>query len=242
MLGATLLLTDDPENIKAVQETQFLEVAKSKEQHEIFKHILGDAIFALNGEEWKTEVGLLRPHMSRVRESDFEVTEQHLRHAFDYLAKGADAFDVIDRLQLDVVTEVFCGESTNSLTSNQQPFRKAMDTLLKIASFRQLLGKVGVYIKDDWLAPKATKEIDTYLDNFADKAFARNVQEKLTQDPVTLVDDLIRKGRSRQDVKNAVTATLLAGKDPTTTAMAWAYYEIARHPEVFTKMKAEVKE
>ena len=45
--------------------------------------------------------------MSRVRESDFEVTEQHLRHAFDYLAKGADAFDVIvngieDEIQLSL--------------------------------------------------------------------------------------------------------------------------------------------
>lgn len=78
--------------------------------------------------------------MSRVRESDFEVTERHMKHAFDLLANGADEFDVLDRLQLDVVTEVFCGESTNPLTSNQQPFRNAMDTLLKIASFRQLLG------------------------------------------------------------------------------------------------------
>jgi hypothetical protein len=78
--------------------------------------------------------------MSRVRSSDFEITERHVENAFNVLTTGADAFDVVDRLQLDVVTEVFCGESTYSLTSNQQPFRNAMDTLLKIASFRQLLG------------------------------------------------------------------------------------------------------
>jgi hypothetical protein len=78
--------------------------------------------------------------MSRVRDSDFEVTERHIKRAFNLLAEGADAFDIIDRLQLDIVTEVFCGESTNSLSSNQQPFRDAMNTLLKIASFRQLLG------------------------------------------------------------------------------------------------------
>lgn len=78
--------------------------------------------------------------MNRVRQSDFEVTERHIQNAFKLLEDGIDAFDVIDRLQLDVVTEVFCGESTNSLTSDQQPFRNAMDTLLKVASFRQLLG------------------------------------------------------------------------------------------------------
>ena len=79
--------------------------------------------------------------MGRVRDSDFAVTERHILNAFTLLAKeGNDGFDVIDRLQLDVVTEVFCGESTNSLTSDQQPFRNSMETLQKIASFRQLLG------------------------------------------------------------------------------------------------------
>ena len=177
MLGTKLVMTDDPENIKAIQDTQFWEVAKSEEQHVIFKHILGDAIFAsnvpflsmtrrtmadppfsVNGEEWKREAALYKAHVSghtsymraidgyhvqmgRVRESDFEVTERHLLNAFNLLAEdGRDAFDVIDRLQLDIVTEVFCGESTNSLTSNQQPFRDAMEKLQKIACFRQLLG------------------------------------------------------------------------------------------------------
>lgn len=46
MLGARMILTDDPENIKAILDTQFHEVGKSKFQHEIFKHILGDAIFS----------------------------------------------------------------------------------------------------------------------------------------------------------------------------------------------------
>ena len=79
--------------------------------------------------------------MSRIRLADFDVTEKHLQHAFGLLSTNrVDGFDVIDRLQLDVVTEVFCGESTNSLTSDQQPFRNAMETLQKIASFRQLLG------------------------------------------------------------------------------------------------------
>ena len=79
--------------------------------------------------------------MARIRDTDWEVTERHTQNAFKLLEQdGSDGFDVIDRLQLDIVTEVFCGDSTNSLTSDQQPFRNAMETLQKIASFRQLLG------------------------------------------------------------------------------------------------------
>ena len=85
--------------------------------------------------------------MSRIRDSDYEITEKHLKNALLLLsAHDTDAFDVIDRFQLDVVTEVFCGESTYSLTSNQQPFRDAMDVLLRIASFRQLMGYVRVLL------------------------------------------------------------------------------------------------
>ncbi|KAF2875792.1 cytochrome P450 [Massariosphaeria phaeospora] len=239
LLGARMLLTDDPENIKAVQDTQFAEVAKSKFQHEIFKHILGDAVFSMNGDEWKGEITFLKHHMSRVRDSDFDITEHHTKNGFQLLAHPEiDAFDVIDRLQLDVVTQIFCGESTNSLTSNQQPFRSAMDTLLRIASFRQLMGAPGVYLRDDWLAPRATREIDNYLNAFADKAYSRKAEGHSP----TLVDDLILKGKPRGNVKNAVISTLLAGKDPTTTTLAWAYYETARHPAVFKRMKAEVEE
>jgi cytochrome P450 len=98
-----------------------------------------------------------------------------------------------------------------------------------------------LYLRDDWIAPAATKFIDTYLDTFADHAYARKAAHGPTRD-LTLIDDLIQRGKSRADVKNAVCATLLAGKDPTTTTLAWAYYELARHPDVFTKMKAEVNE
>ncbi|KAK5997935.1 Cytochrome P450 monooxygenase ascH [Cladobotryum mycophilum] len=242
MLGQKLVLTDDPENIKAIQDTQFWEVAKSEEQHEIFKHILGDAIFAMNGEEWKAEAVLYKTHMSRIRDTDFEVTERHTLNAFKLLDRqGADAFDVIDRLQLDIVTEVFCGDSTNSLTSNQQPFRDSMEILQKIACFRQLLGKVGVWLDDKWLAPRAVQFIDDYQDAFADKAYART-GENPASGSVCLIDDLIRKGKSRYDIKNAVTSTLLAAKDPSTTTMAFGFYEIAKRPHVFAKMKAEVEE
>ncbi|KOS22570.1 Cytochrome P450 52A4 [Escovopsis weberi] len=205
ILGESLILTDDPENIQAIQDTQFWEFEKSEEQHEIFKHILGDAIFAMNGEEWKAEAAIYKAHMARIRDTDFGITETHTRNAFKLLDRtGIDVFDVIDRLQLDIVTQVFCGDSTDSLTSDQSPFRDSMEILQKIACFRQLLGKVGVWLDDRWLAPRAVKFIDKYQDAFADKAFART-GENPTSGTACLIDDLIIKGKSRNDIKNAVT-------------------------------------
>lgn len=101
--------------------------------------------------------------------------------------------------------------------------------------------KVGVYLNDAWIAPRAVKFIDDYQDAFASKAFARTGKSS-ARGSDCLIDDLIRKGKQREDIKNAVTSILLAGKDPSTTTMAFGFYEIARHPHVYARMKAEVEE
>ena len=183
----------------------------------------------------------LPKQLSRLRDTDLLVTEKHIVGAFALFDKeGHDVSDIVDRLQLDVVTEVFCGESTNSLTSNRQSFRTAMEKLQKIACVRQLLGRVGVLLDDKYIAPQAVRFVDQYQNSMADKAFSRTGDT--TASSVCLIDDLIRKGKKREDIKNAVTSTLLAGKDPTATSLAFAIYEIARRPDVFAKMKTEVEQ
>ncbi|KEY68602.1 hypothetical protein S7711_05784 [Stachybotrys chartarum IBT 7711] len=242
MLGETLVMTDDPENIQSIQETQFWDFAKSEEQHEIFKHILGDAIFAMNGEEWKTEAALYRAHMGRIRSTDLPVTEKHILSAFSLFAQdGCEATDVIDRLQLDIVTEIFCGESTDSLISDRSPFRNAMETLQKINSLRLLLGKVGVLMDVKYFAPRAVKFIDDYQDAMTNKAFSRS-GDVSASGSICLIDDMIARGKNRHDIKNAVSSILLAGKDPSATTLAFAFYEVAKRPEVFARMQAEVQE
>ena len=53
---------------------------------------------------------------------------------------GVPVYDIIDRLQLDIVTEVFLGESTRSLEADDQPFREAMETLLQVNTMRLPFG------------------------------------------------------------------------------------------------------
>lgn len=169
------------------------------------------------------------------------MTERHVINSFSLLDKeGNDAADIVDRLQLDVVTELFLGESTSSLTSNQQQFRNAMETLQKIACLRQLLGRVGVWLNDKYLAPQAVGFLQDYQNTMADKAFLRTGDKAAAS--TCLIDDLIRQGKSRRDIRNAVTSTLSAGKDPCATALAFAVYEVAKRSDVFAKMKDEVKE
>jgi hypothetical protein len=61
-------------------------------------------------------------------------------HTFRNAPEGVDIYDIFDRLQLDIVTHVFLGESANSLSAAGSPFRQALDTLLQINTQRMLFG------------------------------------------------------------------------------------------------------
>lgn len=79
--------------------------------------------------------------MGKLRTDDLDITEKHARQLFARSSTDApvELYDLIDRYQLDVVTDVFFGESANSLTS-EPPFRAPMDTLHPINTARMLFG------------------------------------------------------------------------------------------------------
>lgn len=77
------------------------------------------------------------------------MAEGHFQKLLDLVKQspaGVDIYDVIDRFQLDLVSQVFLGESTDSLSAGEQPFRKAMEELLTYNTNRLLFGCVLLLI------------------------------------------------------------------------------------------------
>lgn len=119
---------------------------------------------------WKTSREQLEPHVSklslkksrielnltcglfqvsRIRPDDIPTAESHIQKLLGRVEASSgviDVYDVIDRFQLDLVSEVFLGESTNSLSATEQPFRKAMEKLLTYNTNRLLFGYVRNYL------------------------------------------------------------------------------------------------
>lgn len=54
--------------------------------------------------------------------------------------KPCDGLDQIDRFTMDVVTEIFFGESSNTLSAERQPVRQAVEEIYEWNSKRILLG------------------------------------------------------------------------------------------------------
>lgn len=68
MMGMRLIVTDEPENIKAIMSSQFGDYGEGELLHKIFGSVLRDSVFATDGKEQHRNKDQLRPHLARVRE------------------------------------------------------------------------------------------------------------------------------------------------------------------------------
>ncbi|KAH7333355.1 cytochrome P450 [Rhexocercosporidium sp. MPI-PUGE-AT-0058] len=243
-MGMKVLLTEDPENIKAIQMTQFSDFPKGELQHKIFAAVLQDSVFATDGEAWINSKKQLSTHLARVRPEEFDETESHYRKVLTQFKTGKvfDVYDIVDRYQLDLVSCVYMGTSPNSIETGVQPIRWAMDTLLRTNVFRQWFGELGVLVSEKILCPSAVKQLDLYLDSLASYTLDKPIGdiEKIPQQKRNLVEHLAVQRLGRKALKDQLIAVILAAKDPTAITIAWACFELARKPDIYAELRKEI--
>jgi cytochrome P450 len=128
-----LILTKDPENIKALLTGQFADYGKGESFHEDWKEFLGDSIFVTDGEMWSRSRQLIRPMFARDRIVDTEIFEKHVQHLIPLLAGGGtpgrskvvDVGSLFFRFTLDAATDYLLGQGTDSLQNPTTTFAEA---------------------------------------------------------------------------------------------------------------------
>jgi len=249
LLGSDIFITDRAENIKAIQADQFTDFAKGQTPHDVFSSILGDSVFTTDGPLWKTSREQLEPHVSRVRPDDIPTAEVHMQKLLRLIENSlerVDVYDMVDRFQLDLVSQVFLGESTNSLSANEQPFRKAMEELLTFNTNRLLFGRLANLFPDWLFAPRAYRDLTRYIDDLIEKTLAlpvNNQTDVKTEKEFNLVEDLVSTHpNDRYFIRGQLIAVLMASKDPGAILTTWTIYHLARDPVLYKKLQLEVEE
>jgi cytochrome P450 len=265
LLGGDIFITDRAENIKAIQADQFADFAKGQTPHDVFSSILGDSVFTskfgnrhyvtlvliadlADGPLWKTSREQLEPHVSRVRPDDIPTAEEHMQKLLRLIrssSKSVDVYDVVDRFQLDLVSQVFLGESMNSLSANEQPFRKAMEDLLTFNTNRLLFGRLANLFPDWLFAPRAYRELTRYINDLIEKTLAlpiNNQTDSKTEKEFNLVEDLVTTHpNDRYFIRGQLIAVLMASKDPGAILTTWTIYHLARDPALYRRLQQEIE-
>ncbi|KAH6720583.1 cytochrome P450 alkane hydroxylase [Leptodontidium sp. MPI-SDFR-AT-0119] len=186
--------------------------------------LLGDGIFTLDGNGWSHSRALLRPQFSR-EQARYTELDVHVGHFMSHIPSDGSSFDIQElffRLTLDSSTDFLFGESVNSLVST-------INTQSGVPEFREanrICHQLVDYYVKKALEPTADRDIKSPQDR--ERYIFLKALAKDTRDPKLLRDQLLN--------------ILLAGRDTTASLLSSVFFELARNPKVWARLRNEIVE
>lgn len=256
--GKKIIQTIEPENIKAMLATQFNDFGFGT-RHGAFAPLLGDGIFTLEGNGWKHSRAMLRPQFAREQISQVKALELHLQTFVKHvtLTRG-NKFDIqllFFKLTLDSSTEFLFGSSVGTLKEdtvstevsefgNKSKFEYAFDTSQQTVSNRGM-SQSFYWIVDNKDFRENCNLVHEFADFYVQKALDANPLEleKISEDKgYVFLYELVKETRNPQVLRDQLLNILLAGRDTTAGLLSFTFFELARRPDVWAKLKAEIHE
>jgi len=254
MMGKTFFNTSDPENIKALLATNFKDFGLG-DRIKPFGPLLGSGIFTTDGAQWEHSRALIRPNFTRSQVADLETFETHIQELITKIPRNGSTIDLqtlFFRLTLDSATEFLFGESVNSLSaiegSVQERFGTAFDFAQGRLGNRSRLGLL-VHLYRDTEFNEACKTVHRFVDNIVHKALERVSPQDVEKsaggdgtDRYVFLDELVRATRDPKQLRDELLNILLAGRDTTASLLSNTFHVLARRPDIFEKLVAEVND
>lgn len=267
ILDYELLVTRDPENVRAMLSSQSHDYDISAMRANAFMPLLGNGIFTGRGQQWKHSRALVRPQFQRDEITNLQFIERHLQTLLDVLeAKRKDGgwTETLDfqplffYFTLDTATQFLYGQSVGSQASiatgrktatgiDGAAFSRNLDAAKHFVDKRGALGKFY------WLFPHR-REMNSRcaeIHKVVDEMISYRMEAK--QDPnlleiedksrkFVLLDEMLKETNDRLELRNETLHVLAAGRDPTACLLSWTFYMLARHPRVYDKLRQIVLE
>ncbi|PTB64110.1 cytochrome P450 [Trichoderma citrinoviride] len=268
ILNERVVLTADPENVKAMLATQFHDFGKGPNFNREWAELLGDSIFTTDGAQWHDSRQLLRPQFTRVRLSDLHCFEAHIQALFKAMANGGplngenqevdlsgadgrrlDISELFYRYTLDVATDFLLGSDVKSLSTPKHDIADAFAEAQRLQNIMVRASRLR------WLTPKGAyrahiRTIDTFVNGFIQRALrmspdelaARSDGSSSNKGGYTFLHALAGFTRDPKVLRDQILAVLIAGRDTTAATMSWAIYELSRHPHAVRRLRTEILE
>ena len=265
ILDYELLITRDPENVKAMFATQSQDFDIGTHRQNSFMPLLGHGIFTSRGEDWKHSRALVRPQFARDQVTDLNLFERHvqpllnvLRTEQDGWTRKLDLSPLFFNLTLDVSTEFIWGQCVHAQdpTARLQLPHSWDINGPDLAAFghhldeaKMWIDRKGALAKYNWLLRSKAfsthcSEIKKFVDYFVKNRLTRGYDEKsfdLSRKPkFVLLDELAKETQDPVRLRNETRHILLAGRDTTGCLLSWVFYHLARYPDVLAKVRTEI--
>ena len=153
ILGSSIFLTADPDNVKAVLSLNFNSYAIGDEREKAIGSFLGKGIFTSDGEAWKHSRTMLRPSFMKTELADLKIFEPHVQGLIQNIQLDAtiDLAPLFSVFTFDIATAFLLGQSTNCLTKGDNAaagvaFAEAFDRIRAVLGGEGPLGVLGFWL------------------------------------------------------------------------------------------------
>ena len=270
IMGSRGFFTADPKLVQAVLATQFNDFCLGYTRRGCFMPLLGNGIFTADGKAWEHSRAMLRPQFARDQISDLSLEEKHVQNLMRALpvdetgwTKQVDMQVLFFRYKIDTGCEFLFGESVDSQIANlpenasksptgsgvtdENLFAISFDRSQAFTATRSRL--MDLY----WLySPKeykdSNKSVHDFVDYFVHKALKGDFQREKElekghdKDRYVFLEQLVSETRDPIELRSQLLNILLAARDTTASLLGYLFWILARNPEVFQKLRANIVE
>ena len=261
------IFTADPKNIQAVLATQFQDFGLGAIRRTNFFPLLGNGIFAADGQRWEHARALLRPSFVRDQVADIDLVERHVQNLMQALPFTSDGWTeevniqtLFFRLTIDSATEFLFGESVDSQLASlreagdeksggplhdELAFAAAFDRSQQWLSYRGRFGKYGWMINPKDFQ-RCNQQCHAFVDRFVrltlnDTSKERSVLRKGEKKArYVFFDALTKQSRDPIEIRDQLLNILLAGRDTTASLLSWLFHLLVRDQSSMRKLRTEI--
>jgi cytochrome P450 len=251
-----MIHTTDPENVKEVLATSFDKFKLTWIRVNAMEPLFGHGIFTSDGDRWSHARALLRPAFTRQNMTPMlDMMERHFQLLLTLLPKDdstVDLQELLSSFSMDTATEFLLGHSVNSLNpekktkEDNQFYLDYIKCCLEAVRMIQL-GPLQPFAFN-LSAQRAKSRAFRYINRFVDEVLELKRSGKLESEDTQacglakycFLRELAKNTDDRDMLRDQVLSVLLAGKDTTAGLMSNLFFELARHPDVYKKLRQEV--
>lgn len=252
----SLVITMNPENMKAMLLTQFSDFGIGVRK-QAFGPLLGNGIFASEGQHWKHSRTLLKPQFVKEQVAHVKMLEPHVQMLAKHIRANRGFFDIqllFHRFTLDAGTHFLFGESVNDLKDASVGYDPLENYVTGRDEFNQALTFVQSYVIKRlslfdfyWIANsrkfrQSVKDVHSYTDQFVNRALQLKPEEieARSRDGYTFLYEIVKDTRDPVVIRDQLLNIMLAGRSTTASLLLSAMSELSRNPEVWKRLREEV--